>query len=240
MNKMYKYEMHAHTCPCSGGGGEMEEHIDALIERGFAGMVITNHFYRGDNRIDKDLPWEEFVAPYEEDYERGKRYAQSRDFDLLFGIEEHICGGREVLIYGIDPDFLRGTPSFKTAGLCEYAEAVHGAGGVIFQAHPYRERPYIAVAEPFAEQELLDGIEAFNGGNRPQENEKAEAFAKERGLRVIGGSDGHKSFSVGYGGIVSKIRIRDGETLVKVLKSGEYTLYKDESIYEIRRKYFGF
>ena len=27
-------------------------------------MVVTNHFYLGDRRIDRDLPWEKFVEEY--------------------------------------------------------------------------------------------------------------------------------------------------------------------------------
>ena len=54
---IYKYEMHVHTCPCSGGGKDIREHIDDLIAKGYSGMVVTNHFYAGDNRIDRELPW---------------------------------------------------------------------------------------------------------------------------------------------------------------------------------------
>ena len=103
---MYLFELHAHTLPCSGGGGEMDKHIDELIRRGFSGLVITNHFYRGDTKIDSSLPWEEFVSFYEKDFEDGKKYAKNKDFDLLFGVEEHISDGREALIYGITPAFL--------------------------------------------------------------------------------------------------------------------------------------
>ena len=40
---MFRYEMHAHSYPCSGGGADIEEHIRALIEKGFAGMVIAQN-----------------------------------------------------------------------------------------------------------------------------------------------------------------------------------------------------
>ena len=80
---MFQYDMHVHTCPCSGGGSDIREHIDALIEKGFAGMVVTNHFYYGDNRIDRELPWDRFVDAYRQDYLYGLSYARERDFDLL-------------------------------------------------------------------------------------------------------------------------------------------------------------
>ena len=232
---MYLYELHTHTLPCSGGGGEMEKHIDELIRRGFSGMVITNHFYRGDTKIDRSLTWEEFVSFYEKDFEDGKKYAKNKDFDLLFGVEEHISDGREALIYGITPAFLKENPSLKTVNLQEYASLVHSVGGVIYQAHPYRVRGYITKPQPFDEIAILDGIEVYNGGNDGEENDKAEAFAALRGLPMIAGSDAHDSRHCGIGGICSNVRIRDNETLVKVLKTGAYTLWKDEERRKERR-----
>ena len=41
-NKIYKYEMHLHTCPCSGGGADIRDHINALIEKGHT-IVIVEH-----------------------------------------------------------------------------------------------------------------------------------------------------------------------------------------------------
>ena len=232
---MYKYEMHAHTYPCSGGGGDIIEHIDELRKKGFAGMVVTNHFYRGDTRIQRGLPWAEFVLPYADDFRLGRQYAADKDFDLLFGIEEHIAGGREILVYGITPAFLCDHPALKDADLRQYAETVHQAGGMLFQAHPYRAREWITDPTPFQDVALLDGIEAYNGGNSLEENALAEAFAKAQGLRMVAGSDVHQSCHAGIGGIVSSVRIVDNETLIRVLKSGEYTLYKDEESRRQRR-----
>ena len=84
---MFLYEMHLHTYPTSGGGAPIEEHIPVLMERGYQGCVITNHFYNGDTRVHRALPWRDFVRPYIEDYERAKRFAEHLDFDVLFGIE---------------------------------------------------------------------------------------------------------------------------------------------------------
>ena len=66
--KIYKYEMHIHTSPCSGAGSDIRGHIDALREKGFCGMVVTNHFYCGDTRIDRSLSWEDFVDAYRKDF----------------------------------------------------------------------------------------------------------------------------------------------------------------------------
>ena len=225
--KIYKYEMHMHTCPCSGGGVDIREHIDALIKKGYSGAVVTNHFYNGDNRIDRSLPWAEFVDFYRQDYLLGLQYAQKLDFDLLFGLEEHISDGRELLIYGITPDFLDLHPELKMASAEVYASVVHAAGGVLYQAHPYRAKSYINKPFPFECLHLLDGIEVCNAGNLPEWDEKAKALADELGLATIAGSDAHSSENAGRAGIAARERIRNNEALVRILKSGAYTIFRN-------------
>ena len=221
---MFQYEMHVHSAPCSGGGADIEDHIRTLIDKGFSGMVITNHFYRGDTRIDRELPWKDFVAQYRLDYERGKRLADALDFDVLFGIEEHVGKGREVLIYGITPELLEQNEVLRAGRVADYVRLVHQAGGLIFQAHPYRARDYIKEPGPLSELAALDGVEVYNASNTPEENEAAAVLAKKMGLRCIAGSDGHSVKSVGRAGIVARERITDNAKLIEILKNGAYEL----------------
>lgn len=224
--KVYKYEMHIHTCPCSGGGSDIREHIDALIKKGYSGMVVTNHFYFGDTRIDRALSWEEFVDAYRQDYLYGLEYAREVGFDLLFGLEEHVGDGLEILIYGITPDLLTAHPELKMAKAEKYAEIVHAAGGLVYQAHPYRARSYITAPGPLECVRSLDGVEVYNAANLPEWNEEAEVFVKALGLACIGGSDGHSTDSAGRSGIATKERIKTNADLVRILKSGEYSIIK--------------
>ena len=222
---IYKYEMHVHTCPCSGGGKDIREHIDDLIAKGYTGMVVTNHFYAGDNRIDRELPWAEFVDAYRQDYLYGLEYAQTVDFDLLFGLEENVGNGREILLYGITPELIESHPELKRASAEKYAEVVHAAGGLVYQAHPYRARDYIRNPFPLECLDLLDGIEVYNAGNVPEWNETARVFAEERGLSCIAGSDGHKIGSAGRAGIATKERIKTNSDIVRILKAKEYEIF---------------
>ena len=224
--KTYKYEMHIHTT-LSGGGAPICDHIDALIEKGYTGMVVTNHFYAGDNRVDRSLSWENFVGAYRRDYLAGLEYARKRDFDLLFGIEEHVGNGQEILIYGITPYLLETHPELKMADAEKYAEVVHSVGGLVYQAHPYRDRDYISCPYPLDCLDKLDGIEVYNAANNPEWNESAKKLANKKGLNVIGGSDGHSTDSCGRSGIAVGKRIKTNADLVKVLKNGEYTIIKD-------------
>lgn len=223
---LYKYEMHIHTSPCSGGGSDIRAHIDALIQKGYSGMVVTNHFYNGDTRIDRALPWEDFVDAYRQDYLYGLEYAREKDFDLLFGLEEHVGNGQEILLYGITPELIAAHPELKTPDPVAYAEVVHAAGGLVYQAHPYRCAPWILCAEPLACLDQLDGIEVHNAGNHPQWNEQAQKLADERGLSCTAGSDGHGTDTAGRSGIATRERIRTNEDLVRTLKSGDYTVIR--------------
>lgn len=225
---MFKYEMHIHSSPCSGGGDDIRRQIDKLIGLGYTGMVITNHFFCGDTRIDRSLPWREFVDAYRQDYLKGKEYADTKDFDLFFGIEEHVGNGREVLIYGITPNLLEEHPELARGEVKDYIRLVHGAGGLLFQAHPYRERYYILQPGPLECIDELDGIEVYNASNKPRENERARELARNMGLQVTAGSDGHHVDSCGKAGIVTYVRPRNDTEFIEILKSGDYEIYYGE------------
>ena len=221
---IYLYEMHLHTCPCSGGGGDLCAHIDDLMQKGYSGAVVTNHFCRGDSRIDRSLPWEAFVDAYKKDYLYGLAYAKKVGFDLLFGLEQSVGQGREILIYGLDPDFFIAHPELNTSSAETYAEVVHEGGGLVYQAHPYRARSYISLPEPLDCLQKLDGIEVYNAGNEPDWNEKAQILAQKLNLACVAGSDGHAVGTAGRAGIAVKERIKSNKDLVRVLKNKAYTL----------------
>ena len=225
--KIYKYEMHIHTSPCSGAGSDIRGHIDALIEKGFCGMVVTNHFYCGDTRIDRSLSWEDFVDAYRKDYLYGLEYARQVDFDLLFGLEEHVGNGQEILIYGITPDLIASHPELRSGDVETYLEVAHAAGGLVYQAHPYRDRFYIKCPFPLPCLDRLDGIEVYNASNQPEANEQAQKLADELGLACVAGSDGHSLQSGGRAGIATKERLRSNDDLLRILRSGDYTIIKE-------------
>ena len=227
-NYEYKYEMHVHTSPCSGGGRDIREHIDDLLGKGFSGMVVTNHFYRGDNRIDRELPWEEFVDAYRQDYLYGLQYAKEKDFDLLFGLEESVGDGQEILLYGITPELIASHPELKKAPAEKYAEVVHSAGGLVYQAHPFRARSYVKNPFPLDCLEMLDGIEVYNAGNEQEWNESARELSEKLGLACVAGSDGHKIGTAGRAGIATRERIKNNDDLVRILKSREYKIIDGE------------
>lgn len=226
---MYKYEMHQHTAPCSAcGRADPVKTVYALKEAGFAGMVLTNHFLHGNTGIDRDLDWKSFVAFYEKDYLLAKEAGEKADFDVIFGIEEHIGKGKELLLYGITPELLYSHPEMSDGKIETVSRAVREFGGLVFQAHPYRNRDYITDPDENLPLCLLDGFEVMNQGNKGDEDERAAVYAKEHGLLVSAGSDAHKENMPVRFGIESPERIRDSAGLVKRLKSGDYSLFRIE------------
>lgn len=231
---MYLYEMHQHTAGCSACGLiQPEELIPLLKQQGFAGTVLTNHFFYGNTGIRRQMPWEDFVRPYEETWLRAKEIGDRYDFDVLFGLEEGVGGGKEVLLYGITPSFLYDHPAFRDryATIEEHLKAVsdmvHTAGGLVYQAHPFRVRDYIARPWEPLPPGYLDGVEAYNAGNSPLENARAEQYALENDLPCIAGTDSHEANTHRYG-IATEHRLRTGEALVEALQNGDYSLYIPE------------
>ena len=68
-------------------------------------------------------------------------------------------------------------------------EAVSQAGGLMIQAHPFRLRGYIQAIHLHPRE--VHGIEVYNGGNTPDQNELALAYAKAYDFPMTSGSDIH-------------------------------------------------
>ena len=86
-------------------------------------------------------------------------------------------------------------------------------------AHPFRDD--MVVETP---AEGLFGMEVYNGGTERFRNEIARKYAEHFRLPMTSGSDIHDMTRFAKGGIETEHRIRTPEDLVRVLRSGEYTL----------------
>lgn len=225
----YRYETHCHTCWCSGCGRDAPQDMArAYYEKGYAGMVITDHFLLGNSCVDRSLPWEDQMKRYGEAVEAAAQWAEGRDFDVLFGIEHCYGNGKEVLTYGIDAEFLISHPNIHRLSLGEYAALVHEAGGFLSMAHPYRDRPYINMAVG-PQPEYLDAAEVFNFYNHPEENALAVELVREHGLLATSGGDEHSCCggSIGMAGVALKERARTGKAFVEQLRGGDYRVIQN-------------
>ena len=221
----YKYQMHTHTSPCSKCGAmSPEELARALYDGGYAGAVITNHFYGGNSGIDRTLSWAEFVKAYEDDYIACREAAKKYDLDIIFGVEEHLYGGLEILAYGIEPRVLYEHPELIERQGEDWIKTLHGVGALMIQAHPYREASYITMPGPLP-LEWIDGIEVYNVGNKEQANLLAQELAKKNPHFILtSGSDAHTVQRACTAGIATDERIKNATELAQVLKNGRYEL----------------
>lgn len=229
---MLVYEMHQHSTPCSAcAKSNPAEAVRGVCQAGFSGVVITEHFYHGNSGIDRSLPWKAFVDAYEAAFLQAKEEGDRLGIDVIFGVEEVVDWGKEVLIYGLAPDFFRDHPEWAemTVGeeyLAHVSQCVHRAGGLVYQAHPHRSRPYVVNPDIPLNHRYLDGIELFNASNRPFENEMALTLAKKTQLPLICGSDAHAGdFGSGRCGITVDRKIGSEKELCRVLRQRQYGLY---------------
>ncbi|MCL2058123.1 MAG: PHP domain-containing protein [Oscillospiraceae bacterium] len=186
----YLYETHMHTaeisaCAVSGA----EEQIRAYKSRGYAGVIITDHFINGNSTIPKLMRWKKQMDMFVSGYQKAKAEGDRIGLDVFFGWEYSILGS-DFLTYGLAPDFLYAQPGLDKLPIEAYSALVRASGGFIVQAHPFREAWYIAIQHP-AEPALLDGVEVFNASMPPDVNAKALAFAEQNGLPMQAGSDSH-------------------------------------------------
>ncbi len=222
---MYRYEIHLHTSACSAcASSTAEEMIDAAHEAGYAGLVFSNHFYHGNTAVSRDLPWRGFMEVYKQDYLAAKRYAEKYDMDILFGIEEGMGNGKEVLIYGLSPDTLIECSDFLNFKLPEMSKFVRENGGIFACAHPFRDRSYIRDPEVPLDAEYFDFIEIHNHFNTDEENVKAARYAAEHGLPGLSGGDIHSAANLGTTGLAFEHRIRTEQEFAAALKARKYML----------------
>lgn len=222
---MYKFEIHLHTSACSGCSvSASEEMLDAAYEKGYSGIVITNHFYHGNTCVDRSLPWREFVNAFAADYYNAREYGAKKGLTVLFGIEEAYSRGKEMLIYGLSPEIIADCPDFKTMNPRQMSDFIHKNGGIAVCAHPFRDRDYIPSPNTPPDISLFDGIEAYNHFNLPEENLKACILAENSGLFKTAGTDIHNYRDFGNAGIDFDYPVKSNGDFITQLKNGSYKL----------------
>ena len=218
----YKYQIHTHTSPTSKCARTTPKELaESLYEGGYAGCVVTNHFYHGNTGVSRDLSWEDFVAPYEHDYLECKKEGEKYGLDIIFGVEEGVEDCNEILCYGLTPKMLYDHPELRECSAETWSRVMHELGVLVIQAHPYR---YLCTPMPL---ELIDGVEVYNHSHNPEYNTEAEAFAKEHpSLILTSGADTHDPCDTAVAGIMTEDRIKDERDLVRILREGKYQLLK--------------
>ena len=237
---MYKLELHCHSREVSACATcSAQELVDVYRAAGYSGIVSTNHINRGTYGKMEDAPWEEKAAYFMAGYEALKR-AAGDDLDVLLGCEinltplqplpeEYLAQGwmyyypNDYLVYGVTEEWLFRAGDMRRMTLEALSRSVREAGFFFVHAHPFRRDTVMR------DPGLFDGYEVFNGNPRHNSNnDLADAWASLRGKIRTSGSDFHKPDDPACGGILTEERIRDNETLLRVLRAGSYRLIQGD------------
>ena len=214
----YRYETHLHTCEVSAcGRTKAKDYIKFYMEKGYAGIIFTDHFFNGNCGVDYRLPWDRKVDKFCVGYELAKEEGDKTGFPVFFGWEFNFQGD-EYLTYGLDKKWLKEHPEIMRDTREEYYKKVHEAGGIVIQAHPYRERDYLNTIRlnPY----YVDAAEIINMGNELYQDVLAEKYAEIYHLPVIGGSDMHNiDFTKETSGVETEQPISSIQDFVKFILS---------------------
>ncbi|MDR1117455.1 MAG: PHP domain-containing protein [Oscillospiraceae bacterium] len=233
MPERFLYETHLHTsegsaCSMSTGAELAEAHKAA----GYAGMIVTNHFFYGNTAVDRSLPWEEWVRRFCTGYKNAKAVGDKIGLQVFFGWES-CYSGTEFLIYGLDENWLLSHPEIKDCSIEEQYSLVKSGGGLVVHAHPFRTAFYIKEARLFPE--YVDAVEGCNATHNsplstshknPDFDAQAREYAARHGLPVTAGSDTHYT-NLFMGGMVFERRLTGISDFISAVRGREAVEYRD-------------
>ena len=120
------------------------------------------------------------------------------------------------MIYGLDENWLLSHPQVVDWSVEEQFFEIDRAGGVVVQAHPFREASYLPRIQLYPD--YIHAIEGINTGNaKPVFNRRAVEFARQHHLPITGGSDTHDEHLSG-GGMLFFSPIRGGEDFSRAIR----------------------
>ncbi|MCL1842266.1 MAG: PHP domain-containing protein [Defluviitaleaceae bacterium] len=220
---MYLYETHMHTYPSSACAAVTpEQQVKFYKSKGYAGIIITDHFLNGNTGCPHGLSWEKKINFFYDGYRRAKKAGEKNELDVFFGMEYGISG-LDFLVYGISLEFLLENPGFDKLGLKNFSAKVRDAGGYIAQAHPFRQGFWIP-SPGAVSPEFIDGIEVYNASMPESVNRPALAYAKRHNLAKQAGSDSHDTYALKPSGISLQKRAESIFDIISVLKAGQANL----------------
>ncbi len=213
----YKFEMHLHTketSPCGLVDGK--DGAELYKKAGYDGIIVTDHFMKycyGTAEDKKYESWEAVCENFLKGY-RAAKEAETENFKVLLGMEIRFpAAGNDFLVYGITEKFLEENPWVYMESL-EYLYSIADKYNLIIaQAHPFREKCYLA------QEEYLHGVEVFNGN--PDHNSRnilAEKAAEIYNLIPFKGSDFHELKGISNNHFLLDEMPKDSQELVNIIK----------------------
>ena len=226
---MYRYETHLHTKEGSAcASSPAADYPQFYKDQGFDGIFVTNHFFNGNCAVPTyPNDWERMVNEFCRGYEEAKKAGDEIGLQVFFGWESNYEGD-EFLIYGLDKEWLMNHPDILTYNRTKQYDIIRQDGGLVVQAHPFRERPYINTIRlnPYT----CDAMEAYNSGNPLFQNHNAELYCKDN-IFMTAGSDIHAVGSFlgrELYGMAFETPLKDEKDYVKRILNHEGSLWVPE------------
>ena len=218
----FKYDLHVHTkeiSPC--GRLSVEEIIDKYIEKGYSGLVLTDHFRKGYFRKCEREEWKEKTREYFYSYDRAIEYCKDKDFYIGLGMEISFNNDtNDFLVFGFEKeDFLENEWMIEM-GLKDFYNKFKD-NAVIIQAHPHRQK-----GSTLENINYLHGLEINNQNPRHNNNNDLTKAVYEENpwLIATGGSDVHQEEDLCTTGIYTNEKITSDKDLVKILRNKEFKI----------------
>lgn len=201
-----KFDMHCHTKEGSPDGKlALLDNIKILKDKGYAGMLITDH-----------------------NSYRGYRYYQKlshkpEHFVVLRGIEYDTIDAGHILV--IMPRGVR-LPILELRGLpvLLLIEIVHHYGGILGPAHPCGEK-FLSIFHTLRGikgeriYSRFDFVEGYNACEDADSNHRAMMLAARHNLPCLGGSDSHRAACAGLGYTIFQSSIQTEDDLIDYIRS---------------------
>lgn len=219
----YRYETHLHTAVTSACSDFRPQAVVEKYRRlGYAGVFVTDHFLNGNTTVPRDLDWRERIVRFFDGYRAVRECAERTALDVFCGFE-YSYKGTDFLVYGLDEEWLIGHPQIMEMKVTEFCPYARAAGGLVVQAHPYREAFYIDHIRLFPSH--VDGMETINACRDERCNRLADILANEYGLRKTAGSDIHHGEQRVLAGMQFENKIVSEKDFAERVKRGEGELF---------------
>ena len=205
---MQAFDIHLHTkifSDCSFI--DPADLIHQAVRLGLHGIALTEHGVR----------WPD------EKFDELRKLTDPHGLILINGQEILATSARnemegEFLVFGLRKSVLG---SFSAGKL---VERVHGDGGIIIAAHPYKlsrggKRHYYGAGNLIYEL-ALDALEFYHPGHNERALVKVRKAMDDLGLPGTGSSDAHKVFEVGSFVTLFENRVEGEEDFIREIRSG--------------------
>jgi predicted metal-dependent phosphoesterase TrpH len=223
----------AETSRC--GKSPARDMVKAYFDKGFSGVVITDHFINGNSYANEPNTWTEKMDVYLKGYYAAKEAGDELGLPVYFGVEyTHMGGnGEDYLLLGLKPEHLYHELENCDKWSIEYlCDTVHALGGIVIRAHPFREAGYIHKPCTMRPGLAIDAIEVFNGGNAQEiYNVRALELALKEGKPMVAGSDTHHVDTTASDYVGFERDPADYRELCDMIRSGQaYVIHKQKEI----------